>query len=100
MFNRPKKITQLEKIPKASEVIIPKENLDISVLTILVSSVSSVTPEQKRINLKNESKETAAVSNIRKEPIQETVNSIKISRGFFNAPRKRNSTQNVLTVSK
>ena len=46
MCNRPNKITPLEKIPKPSEVITPKENLDVSVLTGVGSSLASVMPEQ------------------------------------------------------
>ena len=55
-----------KKIPKYSEVIIPKENLDVSVFTGNGSSLASVTIEQKRIPRKNKRKETPAVSILRK----------------------------------
>ena len=45
MSNRPKKLSQLEK----TELIIPKDNLDVSALTGLGSSLASVTPQQKHI---------------------------------------------------
>ena len=80
--NRPNEITKSEKLIKPPEIIIPKDNLDISVLSVLGSSLSSVTPDQKIIPLKNKRKETPAVSIIRKEPIQETVNPRKISQGY------------------
>ena len=54
--NRPNKIIPLEKIPKTPEVIIPKDNLDVSVFTRLWSSLVSVAPEQKIIPRKNNSK--------------------------------------------
>ena len=71
--NKPNKITQLEKRPKPSEVIIPKDNLDVSVLTGSVSSLASVTPEEKRIPRQKKIKETAAFSILRVDTIQETV---------------------------
>ena len=61
---------QLEKNPKPSEVIIPKDNLDVSVFNQLVSCLASVTPEQILIPLGNKSKETLAVSIVGQEPIQ------------------------------
>ena len=66
MSNRPNKITQLEEITKPSELIIPKDNLDISVLSVLVSNLASVTPDHKIIPHKNKKKETPAVSILRK----------------------------------
>ena len=47
MSNIPNKITQLEKTPKPSEVIIPKENLDVYVFNESGSSLASVTPDLK-----------------------------------------------------
>ena len=49
MSNRPNKITQLEQIPKPTEIIIPNDNLYVAVLTGSVSRLASFTPEQKRI---------------------------------------------------
>ena len=53
MSNRPNKILQLEIVPKSPELNIPKDNLDVSVLTWFGSSLASATPEQKRIPIKN-----------------------------------------------
>ena len=36
VYNRPSKISQREKNPKPPELIIIKENLDVSLLTVLV----------------------------------------------------------------
>ena len=44
--NRPNKIPQLEQISKLLELIIPKDNLYVSLLTGLGSSFESVTPEK------------------------------------------------------
>ena len=98
MSNIPNEINKLEKITKPSILITPKENLDLSVLSVLGLNLASVTPYQKWIPSKNKRKETPAALIIRKEPIQETVNPRNISGGFFNASRKRNPTQNVLTI--
>ena len=46
----------------------------------LGSCLAIITPDQKHIPRKYNIKETPAVSIIRKEPIQETVNPIKISQ--------------------
>ena len=54
--NRPNEITLLEKITKSSEVIIPKDNLDLYFLSGLGSSLSSVTPNQKCTPRKNKRK--------------------------------------------
>ena len=56
MSNRPNKITHLKEITKPSEAIITKENLDLSVLSGLWSSLESVTPEQKFIPCKKNRK--------------------------------------------
>ena len=54
--------------------------MDLSVLSVLVSSSSSVTPYQKRSPRKNKRKETPDVSILRKEPLRDTVNPRKISQ--------------------
>ena len=46
MYNIPNKITELEKIPKTSEIVNTKENLYASVFAELVSSLASVTPKK------------------------------------------------------
>ena len=48
-------------MPKTSELVIPKYNLDISIFTRLGSNLASVTPEKKWIPLKNKIKETLDV---------------------------------------
>ena len=83
MSNRPNKKFQLENMPKIPELIIPKYSLDVSVLTVLGLSLSSVTPEQKRISHKNKSNETPDVSILRKYPILETVPTIKYLKGII-----------------
>ena len=55
--------------------------MDISVLSVLESSLASVKPDQKYIPWKNKIKEAPNVSILRKETIQETVNPRKISQG-------------------
>ena len=53
-----------------TEVMIAQENLDLSVLSVLGSSLASITPDQKHIPWKkNKRKETPVLSIIRKEPI-------------------------------
>ena len=49
MYNRPNGITLLEKIKKTSGVIIPKDNLELSVLYVLGSSLARVTTDEKLI---------------------------------------------------
>ena len=83
MSNRPNEITQLEKITKPTEVIISEDILDISVFYGLGSSLASVTTDQKHIPRKNKRKETTALSILRKESIQETINPRKISQGDY-----------------
>ena len=61
MSNRPNKFFAIRKITKPPELTIPKDNLYVSVLTGLYSSLENVTPEHKRILCKNKSKETPAV---------------------------------------
>ena len=56
MSNRPNEITQLEKITKPSEVIIARDNLDLSVLSGFESNLASNTPDKKRIPRKNKRK--------------------------------------------
>ena len=44
--NRPNNISQFEKYPKTQKIIIPKDNLYVSVFTGLDSILISVKPEQ------------------------------------------------------
>ena len=44
--NKHNNISQIEKIPKTSELIISEDNLDVSVLNGLDSSLESVKPEK------------------------------------------------------
>ena len=81
MSNRTNETNQLEKKKKTSEVIVRKENLHLSVLSGLGSSLSSVTPDQKLIPRKNKRKETPSDLIIIKEPIRKTVKPRKISKG-------------------
>ena len=64
------KMCELKKIPKLIELVIPKDNLDVSVLIELNSSIESVTTEQKRILSRNKSNETPHLSILREDPIR------------------------------
>ena len=52
------------------------------------SSLTSVTPENKRITRKNKSKEKPAVSIIRKDPIRKKVTTSKISQAILECIQK------------
>ena len=66
---------------KTPERIITTDNIDVSVLTGLDSSLTSVLPDQEHIYWKKKSKGTPSVSILRNYPIRETVTTGKISQG-------------------
>ena len=65
---------------KTSNINIDKDNKDVSSLFRQGESWASVTPYQQFITRKNKRKKTPDISVIIKEPIGDTVNSIKISK--------------------
>ena len=79
------------KNSKTAEVIIAKENLNVSVLSGLAAILESILIHQKRTTLRNNRKETQDLLILRKEPIPETVNPRKIDHEDYLMPPEKES---------